>query len=450
MIGESVLNIMSSRSDRRNLVVGLGMTGLSVVRYLIATGEQVVVSDSRDLPPFLKEVREHYPEVRIITGRIPYAEFADYDQVIVSPGINVKSDVPLIGDIELFAREVRAPVIAITGSNGKSTVTMLVTEMLKAAGLRIKTGGNIGTPALELLDGQVPDFYVLELSSFQLESTYSLEARVAVVLNISEDHMDRYASIECYTQAKYRIFNNARSVVLNRDQKAKGGIEIASPGHDSATFGLDVPETSNDFGISKSGKRVYFSQGSDALGDVEAMQLQGEQNRANVLAAMALVQSAGVALSDRVIAAALEYPGLPHRCEFVGKHNGVKWINDSKGTNVGATSAAIRGLEGKMILLAGGQSKGADFAPLTAVMRNKVVHAILFGEDANRIGQAVRGACPIHRVDTLKAAVLLAKQLSSKGQSVLFSPACASFDMFQNYQHRGERFKALVKEWVDG
>ena len=198
---------------------------------------------------------------------------------------------------------------------------------------------------------------------------------------------------------------------------------------------------------------MYFSQGSDDLGNVEAMKLQGEQNRANVLAAMALVQSAGVPLSDRVIAAALEYPGLPHRCEFVGKHNGVKWINDSKGTNVGATSAAIRGLEGKMILLAGGQSKRADFTPLTAVMRNKVVHAILFGEDANRIGQAVRGACPIHRVDTLKAAVLLAKKLSSKGQSVLFSPACASFDMFQNYQHRGERFKALVKEcgrWIKG
>ncbi len=436
---------------QRNLVLGLGLTGYSVVKYLRHAGLSVAVADSRALPPYLQQVKDEFPNLEIITGEIPYARFRDFDQIVSSPGIAIEEQNGgyqgvIIGDIELFVREAAAPIIAITGSNGKSTVTMLVVEMLLAAGLNIKTGGNIGTPVLDLLDGSVPDYYVLELSSFQLETTYSLNACAATVLNISEDHMDRYSALEDYIDAKHRIFQHADNIVFNRDD-----VLTHCRLHDHASmvsFGLDAPQSANQFGVAMSGNARALLRGQTTLAHVQKITLPGEQNMANILAAMALVEAAGVALQPALIHAALNYGGLPHRCEIVAEVNGVKWINDSKGTNVGATIAAINGFQEELILIAGGKGKGADFSQLAQVIKTRVKHTILFGEDAEIIFASFDESMPSTRVDLLEQAVAYARELAQPGSVVLFSPACASFDMFDNYQHRGNVYKQLVWERV--
>ena len=446
-------------NQARNLVIGLGLTGYSVVKHLVKAGAPVTVADSREFPPYMRQVKDEFPAVELITGQIPYARFGAFEQVIVSPGIgierqgvgqNTSNAGLLIGDIELFVRQVATPIIAITGSNGKSTVTMLVAEMLLAAGLKVKVGGNIGTPVLDLLDQTlpdyyVPDYYVLELSSFQLETTYSLRAAVATVLNISADHMDRYLTLEEYTNAKKRIFQNAHNVVVNRADV------LASPGSSqvsTVSFGLDAPQDDTQFGVLTTRHSRALLRGTTKLAEVEQITLQGEQNRANILAAMALVKMAGVALRPCVIGAALNYGGLPHRCEIVAEVNGVKWINDSKGTNAGATIAAIEGFQQELVLIAGGKGKGADFSPLAEKIKQCVKHTILFGEDADIISESFDSSLPHTRVDLLEQAVMQAKKLARPGAVVLFSPACASFDMFDNYEHRGNVFKQLVLELV--
>lgn len=433
-------------ASRRVLVLGLGKTGLSVVRHLHSKGMEVTVADSRDLPPNFAEVRNKFSAVEVITGRIPYERFGEFDQVITSPGIS--GDVPgnlpaefVIGDIELFAGQVRKPVIAITGSNGKSTVTMLVTEMLSAAGCTVLTGGNIGTPALDLLEQEEPDFYVLELSSFQLEDTYSLKPVSATVLNISEDHMDRYRSLSEYADTKSRIFSHAHAAVINRQDPAAAGL---ASGRECWSFGLDAPHSGRDFGVvTKHGKR-YFACGDELLAECDRLVLPGDQNVANVLAAMALVQSAGINVGPEAIDTAMNYPGLPHRCEVVSAAEDVTWINDSKGTNVGATVAAINGFRSRLILIAGGQGKGADFSPLGEVIADRVAHTVLFGEDAESIRQSMDQSSDSTTVDTLQEAVNTAARLASPGTVVLFSPACASFDMFESFEHRGDVFRSLV------
>lgn len=442
--------------NQPTLVIGLGLTGYSIIKHLVKAGVAVTVADSRELPPYLKQVKDEFADVEIITGEIPYARFGSFSQIVTSPGIgidrqNINSG-QLIGDIELFARHADAPVIAITGSNGKSTVTMLVAEMLLAAGLKIKTGGNIGTPALELLDQdapdyQAPDYYVLELSSFQLETTYSLNACSATVLNISEDHMDRYPSLEDYVVAKKRIFENASNIIVNRNDELTNPGQLRQPEQTTATsFGLDAPSSANEFGVAESGNTRVLLHGETILAKVDQITLQGEQNIANILAAMALVEKAGVALSSVVVNAALNYGGLPHRCEIVTEANGVKWINDSKSTNAGATIAAITGFQQDIILIVGGKGKGADFTQLAKVVEAHVRHTILFGEDAEIILQSFTQSMPNTRVDLLKHAVVCAKKLARPGSVVLFSPACASFDMFDNYEHRGSVYKQLVWE----
>jgi UDP-N-acetylmuramoylalanine--D-glutamate ligase len=433
------------------LVVGLGLTGYSVIRYLLKQGTQVTAADSRELPPYLRQVKNDFPEVEIIAGGIPYARFENFDQIVASPGIGLRnqdssSSESIVGDIELFVQNAAAPIVAITGSNGKSTVTSLVSEMMSAAGLRIATGGNIGTPVLDLFDQEVPDFYVLELSSFQLETTYSMQAKSATVLNISEDHMDRYRSIEDYIGAKRRILKNAETVILNRDDElSRDWIGSYTP---VSSFGMDSPDSENDYGVTEINGQKSLVRGETILAFASQITMQGKHNVANVLAAMALVEGAGVPLTTDVIHAALNYGGLPHRCEMVAEVNGVRWINDSKGTNVGATVAAIKGFKQRIILIVGGKGKGADFSPLADEIKARVSHTILFGEDAEVILESFDDSVQYTRVGSLEEAVLLADRLVQPGSVVLFSPACASFDMFDNYEHRGNVFKQLVWELV--
>ena len=443
-----------ARQPTSTLVLGLGKTGYSVVEYLAARGEKVTVADSRDLAPCLSLVRERHPRVEVITGGLPAeAHFAQFDRVVVSPGIAVASARRLVGDIELFAESARAPVIAITGSNGKSTVTTLVSKMLAAAGAKALTGGNIGTPALELLAQPTPDFYVLELSSFQLENTYSLAPKAAAILNISEDHLDRYAHIDRYVEAKARILEHAAVRVLNRDDAKLAALQQTQ----TITFGLDRPDEDGDYGVLASAQGRFLCRGETRLAAVEQLAVRGEQNIANALAALALVDAATgttttTAASDTpaVIEALLNFRGLEHRCEPVAEIAGVKWVNDSKGTNVGATVAAIDGSDGgdgdedNLILIAGGIGKGADFSPLRAAVGARVRHAVLFGRDAERIADALAGQTEISRATDLPHAVARAAELARAGQTVLFSPACASFDQFENYAERGLAFKRLV------
>ena len=447
IVTESIQRIRESA-----LVVGLGMTGFSVIRHLAKTDCRITVTDSRDVPPYLVQVKQGFPDVDLVMGSIPYDRFDEFDQIIASPGIEVtgkdrpSENIP-ISDIELFARSADSPVIAITGSNGKSTVTMLVAHMLLAAGFKVKTGGNIGIPALDLLEGERPDYYVLELSSFQLENTRTLKLVSATVLNISADHMDRYQGLNDYADAKFRIFRHARYRIINRDDRITAS--MLTDGFRGLSFGMDAPGSDDEFGIVESEGRRLMVRGDNVLARVDQLTLQGEQNIANVLAAFALVESAGVRLNPEIIQAALDYHGLPHRCEMVREVNQIKWINDSKGTNPGATIAAIKGLRQPIILILGGQGKGADFSNMADVIAGKVAHTFIFGEDAEIILACFKSTSNVTRVSTLEEAVEQSFRLAQPDYTVLFSPACASYDMFVSYEHRGNSFKQRVMELVD-
>lgn len=446
------------QSERRVLVAGLGLTGCSVVRHLRARGVAVEAADSRDLPPGLARIRAEFPEVTLHTGSLDSRLFAGYDRIVASPGVPLSEPVlreaarrgaEVIGDIELFVREATAPVIAITGSNGKSTVTTLVGLILEAAGKIAAVGGNIGRPALDLLpapgsDDSAPDFYVLELSSFQLETTCTLQAAAAAVLNISADHMDRYPDLDAYIAAKARILRHAQTAVLNRQDAAV--MKLAEFAPDFVTFGLDAPPGAGDFGLREIQGERWLCHGETSLCQVRDLALAGKQNVANVLAAMALAAQVGVVLTKEAIAAACRFPGLPHRCETVGEWLDVRWINDSKGTNVGATCAAIEGFDAPLVLIAGGRGKGADFGPLRQALEGSARAVVLFGQDAGQIESALEGAVEIHRVESLESAVETAAGLARVGDVVLFSPACASFDMFESYARRGDAFRRLVRE----
>ncbi len=430
------------------IVVGLGLTGLSVVRYLVGKGIQPIVVDSREHPPGETELKQLFPEVRCDFGVFDKDKLATAQQLIVSPGVSVKlpeieyaqsQGVEVIGDIELFAREVKAPVIAITGSNGKSTVTTLVGEVFEKSGWSVGVGGNIGVPALELLE-QDNDVYVLELSSFQLETLHSLEPVSAVVLNISEDHMDRYDSIDSYISAKESVYENAKNIIINRDD------EIVSKMASDKTvtgFTLDEPKN-NDFGLSSVAGEQWIVRNNKQLINSSEMFLGGLHNVANVMAVMALVDSFNLP-EEKMIKAIKEFTGLPHRMQCIATANGINWFNDSKATNVGAAQAAIGGLKGGVILIAGGECKDADLSPLRASVEKHVQTLILIGRDANQLEDVCKGAANILHASCMYDAVVKAKQLAVAGDNVLLSPACASFDMFKNYEHRGEVFNDAVK-----
>ncbi|MCY4148382.1 MAG: UDP-N-acetylmuramoyl-L-alanine--D-glutamate ligase [Gammaproteobacteria bacterium] len=427
------------------LVVGLGISGYSVIRHLARQPVRLTVADTREIPPYLNSLKKHYPDASLITGRIPLENLEEFDEIVASPGIELPASAmagKLVGDIELFARAVEAPVIGITGSNGKSTVTMLVRDMLLAAGKQVLAGGNLGTPALDLLEQERPDFYVLELSSFQLETVRSLRLAAAAILNISEDHLDRHKTIQAYTEAKLRIFRNAEQAVVNCDDAHLR--RISPRALNSIGFGLQTTGQDCEFGILVQDGTRTLVHGNRKLVREDQLRIQGDSHILNVLSGLALVHASGVKLDDSVIQAAANFRGLPHRCQLVGEYGGIEWINDSKATNTGATKAAIMNFSKPIILIAGGQGKGADFRSLGLLIEQKVRHVILIGEDAKVIDAALSERTERSNAFSLEQAVEMAARLAGPGEAVLFSPACASYDMFESYIHRGDAFTEIV------
>ncbi len=435
----------------RTLVVGLGDTGVSCARFLSRVGVPVAVTDSRDQPPGLEILQRELPDVALFLGGFDEDAFKRAERIVVSPGVPLREPllvdarargVEVIGDIELFARYVSAPVIGITGSNGKSTVTTLLGLMAQQAGRSVRVGGNLGVPALDLVEDEEPDLYVLELSSFQLETVRSLSCLAAVVLNVSPDHMDRYDSVDDYAKAKQAIFHHARMQVVNRDDE-----HAAALAHEHAPvvgFGLGEPD-GKDYGLRNVDGETWIACGDSALMPVAELRMQGRHNIANALAALALGDAAGLPV-EAMLQALREFQGLPHRTEWVGEYQGVRWFNDSKATNTGAALAAIHGFEGPLVLIAGGQGKGADFTELAAGLDARVRHVVLLGEAADEIESALHGRIPVSRAADMQEAVQLAAACSKPGDTVLLSPACASFDMFKGYQHRGECFVRALQE----
>ncbi len=432
------------------LVVGLGKSGLSAVRTLVNLGVRVAVADSRAAPPGLAALRQEFPGLPCHLGEFAPAVFASATRLLVSPGVSVKTPViaqaqtrgiPVWGDIELFARLTDMPVAAITGSNGKSTVTTLLGLMAERVGVAVAVGGNLGTPALDLLTGDPKDLCVLELSSFQLETTYSLNASVATVLNISPDHLDRYTDLNEYIAAKRRVFRGGGCMVLNGDDPAV--VAMAEPGRRVVRFTLSQP-AENEFGLRHRDGESWLACGEDCWLAAAELKIGGEHNLANALAALAMGHVLGLERTA-MLAALREFTGLAHRTQLVAEHRGVRWFDDSKGTNVGATAAAVNGLPGQLVLIAGGDGKGQDFTPLRAALIHKVRALVLIGRDAPLIAAAVDGAVPVHYARDMEQAVALAAQLAQAGESVLLSPACASFDMFSGYEERGAVFAAAAQ-----
>ncbi len=442
----------------RALVLGLGLTGFACARYLHARGYCVRVLDTRPTPPMLARLRAELPAIEVHAGGWRADWLRDPGLLVVSPGLSLKTPalaeaiargaVP-VGDIELFARDAHAPVLAVTGTNGKSTVTALVGNMCRAAGLETAVGGNIGTPVLDLLEqAPAPDCYVLELSSFQLETTYSLAPAAAVVLNLTPDHMDRYANLEEYAAAKARIFHGEGRMVLNADDPIV--CAMARPGREIVYFGLRPPRRACDYGLVEHAGEMWLARGSTPLVPAAEVPLEGRHNLANVLAAMALSDSLGVGVEAQR-AAVRAFRGLAHRAECVAEHRGVRYIDDSKGTNVGATVAALTGMDVPVVLIAGGDGKGQDFSALAPAVAARARAVVLIGRDAPRIAEALAPAgVPVHHAADMHAAVRLAAGLARPGDAVLLSPACASFDMFRDYVHRAEVFRQAVREEVLG
>ncbi len=435
----------------RTVVLGLGRTGLSCARFLARHGHGVTVMDSRAEPPALDALRAQVPGAEVVVGGFDEARLEGAELVVVSPGI--PSDAPIleaarqrgidvIGDIELFARHAKAPVVAITGSNGKSTVTTLLGQMAQIAGKLVRVGGNIGVPALDLLGEWEPDLYILELSSFQLETTHSLAPQAAVVLNVSQDHLDRYPSLDAYAATKARIYRNASVAVVNLDDPKVAA--MVEPGRRSFGFTLAAPQGRDQFGIIEHEGERWLARGEEALLPVSKVRLVGRHNLANVLACLALGTAAGLPMEAmlRVLPA---FTGLDHRCQWVAEVRGIDWYNDSKATNVGATVAAIEGMERPVVLIAGGQAKGQDFAPLREAVERHCRALVVMGEDGPLIEQAVGGAAEVARAADMGEAVERAAALARPGDVVLLSPACASFDMFDGFESRGHEFAAAVR-----
>lgn len=450
-------------ADKQVLVLGLGDTGLSVLRWLSAQGAILSVADTREAPPGLEFLHQELPEVKVHLGPFDAQAFAAAELIVISPGVSLaepqvqaamQRGVRVVGDIELFAqyRSPNAKVIAITGSNGKSTVTTLVGEMCRAAGLKTVMAGNIGLPVLDALVQErstgVPDVYVLELSSFQLETTYTLAPDAATVLNISEDHMDRYASLADYAGAKMRIFHGGGVQVLNRQDDWSRNMALS--GRRVMTFGTDLPPGQEDFGLLPGGSDSWLMQGSTGLIRTAEMHIPGMHNVANALAAFALCHAIGLDFAP-LVSALRNFKGLPHRVEWVAELDGITFYDDSKGTNVGATCAALSGLtaeegEGKVVLIAGGDGKGQDFAPLHDPVAQRARSVVLIGKDAGLIARALKNTgVPLLHASTLAEAVNVAYSVARPHDAVLLSPACASFDMFRNYVHRAEVFVDAVK-----
>jgi UDP-N-acetylmuramoylalanine--D-glutamate ligase len=450
MTPQAMTGSASSIRQGRVVVVGLGRTGLSCARYLQSQGIPFVVTDSRATPPEANALTRIAPQADLRAGGFVNSLLDGATQIVVSPGVSLQEPflqtakqrgVEIVGDVELFARAARAPVIAITGTNGKSTVTTLVAKMAERAGRKTLAGGNLGRPALELLIEEQPDLYVLELSSFQLETTQSLKVRAATVLNVTPDHMDRYGTMAEYAAAKARIFDHCAIAVVNLDEP----IVRAMPRAGQRVLGFTIANAPNaDYHTRTQGGDTLLLRRGEPLVAMSELKLTGLHNAANALAALALAEGFELPMAD-ALAALREFPGLPHRSQWVAEVHGVRYIDDSKGTNVGATMAAIEGMGGPLVLIAGGQAKGQEFSALAGALRGKVTHAILLGVDAPLLETAFHGACKTHRVDSMQGAVALASSVAAAGDTVLLSPACASLDMFRDYAHRGDVFAQAVR-----
>jgi UDP-N-acetylmuramoylalanine--D-glutamate ligase len=434
----------------RAVVAGLGKTGHSVIRHLLARGWQLTATDTRRAPPGLDELRAMAPGLRIALGGLDVGLLSDVDYVVASPGLP-QSDpffvaarslgVPVIGDIELFARSGEHRVVGITGTNGKSTVTSLVALMGRQAGLATRAGGNLAPPALDLLQGEPADLYVLELSSYQLETTYSLRLAAATVLNVTPDHLDRYADAASYAAAKARIFERCGTAVLNADDPIVAG--MASAAQRRLSFSLRA-QSGADYVLRRINGAEWLCAGEEPLLRLDELRIVGHHNAANALAALALGDALGLQ-RDAMLRALRDFPGLPHRAAWVADVAGVRYVNDSKGTNVGATLAAVAGFPGPLLLILGGDGKNQDFKPLRAAFAGKVRRALLIGRDAQAVAAALRGVCELEFCDSLEAAVVAAARTARAGDTVLLSPACASLDMFRDYTHRGEVFAEAVR-----
>ena len=436
---------------RRALIVGLGQTGLSCARFLGRLGVDFDIADSREHPPALASFSEEFPQVSPRLGHFDPQFFEHAQELILSPGVSVETPaiasaaaagVHVIGDIELFARHASAPIVAVTGSNGKSTVTALVGEMARDQDRQVGVGGNIGTPALELLADKEPELHVLELSSFQLETTRTLDAAAAVVLNVSADHLDRHSTMDSYLSAKRRVYRGHGIMVVNRDDPRV--MAMVERNRRVIRFGLGPPQP-GDFGLIRRDGDEWLAWGQDLLMPCAELRLRGRHNVANALAALALGCAVGLGVDD-MLRTLRRFGGLPHRCQWVAQQAGVDWYNDSKGTNVGAALAAIEGLEpaGKLVVIAGGEGKGADFRPLRAAVSKRVRALILIGRDAPRLEQALDGLVPVSYAADMVQAVDSARSLARAGDAELLSPACARFDMFQDFRERGEAVEAAV------
>ena len=440
--------VKQRKSAAKDVVVGLGATGLSIARYLRRSGADAIFVDTRDEPPGLDELNELWPDAKVSLGKVKLPK--KVGRVITSPGIADsdpllesarKAKLDIVSDIELFAREAQAPFVAITGSNGKSTVTTLLFHMCRAAGRQVLAGGNLGEPALDLLAQDMPELYVLELSSFQLQRTQSLPAAVAVLLNVSPDHLDWHRDEAEYRQAKYRIYREASAAVVNRaDPESMQHVKHIG---NVISFGLDEPGE-GDYGIRREDNVSYLAHGDTLLLATTEMAMYGLHNQANALAALAAGELLGLDMAP-MLQVLCEFPGLPHRMQFVARKGDVDFVNDSKATNVAAAVASIQSVDGMLVLLAGGEGKGADYGDLAAAVDNKLRAAVLIGTDAEAISDSLDTVMPVYFATGMEDAVSRAAAYAEPDDTVLLAPACASFDQFENYAARGDAFCTAVE-----
>ena len=453
------MNVSPAKSPYA-VIVGLGRTGLSCARYLRARGWRLALTDTRQKPPELAGLAALDPTIPVSVGGLDPRLLDGADCVVASPGVSLEEPffvearrrgIEIVGDIELFARAADAPVVGITGTNGKSTVTTLVGRMAERAGLRVRVGGNLGEPALDLLgpraatsaSGAPPtQLYVLELSSFQLDATTSLDLKAATVLNVSPDHLDRYPTVAAYADSKARIFARCETAVINLDDPLV--VAMPRPGQKTVSFSLRA-SIGADYAVATRDGEWWLTRRDEALLPVSAMKIKGLHNAANALASLALGDALGLSM-PAMLEELATFTGLPHRSQWVADVHGVTYINDSKGTNVGATIAAVSGMQGPLVMIAGGDGKNQDFAVLADAFRGKVRHTVLIGRDAAAIAVALKGVCTLEMCSSLEDAVRAAAKAAQPGDTVLLSPACASLDMFRDYTHRGAVFTQAVKE----
>lgn len=471
---------MTQWADKQVLVIGLGETGLSLARWLSEQGARVRVADSRGEPPGIATLRSELPQAEVRCGAFDNSLLDGVDQIAISPGVPladpfvqraIARGLPVVGDVELFAQQLTTnnlrlttKVLAITGSNGKTTVTAMVEHLCRAAGKDVLAAGNISPAVLDAVlqrGAKQPEIWVLELSSFQLETTSSLNADAATVLNVSEDHLDRYADMNAYAAAKARIFAGDGAQILNRDDPRS--MAMAIEGRKQVTFGLNPPpvstawdgvehdlnETTGDFGIERHAGAIWLVQGSERLLRADELQVFGLHNVANALAALALCRAIGLPM-HKLLGALRGFKGLPHRVEKIAEMDGVVYYDDSKGTNVGATEAALKGLGRPAVVILGGEGKGQDFTPLQDAVARHARAVVLIGRDAPLIEAAIAGCGkPVLHARDMDEAVRIAAANAQPGDAVLLSPACASFDMFRNYVQRAEAYTQAVRRMAE-